>query len=893
MSKKSARILAIVTAVVALLASASVWSATPSEGTITAPSDNKLGKRAALTYTGGAVVGVAPVAEAEDAFCAGPVQSPAQCDQYMLHFAMPSNWYAERIGKVTSRLVFKVDWSDAPNTTATDMDLLVYDSSGAQVASGTTDNTSSGSPAETAILDAPLGGDYRVIFAGSLGSVPSYKGTITLELLKADPINTIRDTSIRFGPASVVDPSIFGGEPAVTTDRSKSSAWWIDWPIGSRSNTGTLHRSFDGGDTFRLVTNSRCPVRRKPGCATAGGGDTMTAVSKGGVVYWADQEALANEAVNVSTDHGMTWPMERENAISSLDVENDRQWLATYGDETAWISASVATGTGLARTDDGGKTWQALTPVVGDVDGASAPMVVDETGGPNDGTLYMLGRNLEIAVSRDKGDSFTQYPTTDLPNTGPAAGSGGSPLGTPPPWMSIDSAGNLYVVWTEESDGIVRMSTMLASAPQNKGAKLGSTWSKPVKVSIPPATSTIFTQVAAGDPGRVVITYEGAEPNAGPSNMPAGTPWFIYSAFTTDGLCQWSKTCPIGPAFLQTRVSDRANHIGNICTDGTLCAADPSADRNLADFFDLDVDRDGRAGITWTDDNHGVPFDATTTRGGYIMFSKVATGPSLRARGAAYARSATASLTSTGARVLARSGDAMWPINEPGGLNYPTLDLLGESVASTKDSLNITMDLASTKDLSQGLGAGSFGQHVKYLVRWNYGRDTYFVIADTTGSAPTFYGGKIDVNDEMVRTAGTSIYGTTYAPDFDVTGTVTDGRITFTVPFSAVGGLRPGARLYSMQSFTLVGLPDSVQTLYTAPDTIDATPPLDYTVGATAVLGSKVTKPTPVSGKPAPKPRGRHLPATGVGGETTGVLLVAAAAALWVLRSRRGAADRI
>jgi hypothetical protein len=372
--------------------------------------------------------------------------------------------------------------------------------------------------------------------------------------------------------------------------------------------------------------------------------------------------------------------------------------------------------------------------------------------------------------------------------------------------------------------------------------------------------------------------------------MPAGTPWYVYVAISTDALCQWTKTCATGPSFRQTQLSARTNHIGNICTSGTVCAANPSADRNLADFFDLDVDAAGRVGVAWTDDNHGIIFGPTTTRGGYVSFAKVVDGPSLTASVGSFAAAAASSLSATGARVVARAGDALWPLNASGSVNFPTLDLLGESVSSGGGALTITVDLASTKDLSLGLGAGYQAEHAKYLTRWEHGKDVYFVAADTTGGTPTFYGGKIDANDELIRTAGTSVYGTKYVRDFDVSGKVEDGKITFSVPFSAVGDLRPGDRIFSMQSFTMVGLPDSVQTLYTSPDTIDATPPMDYQVGATtAVLGSKVTK-KQTAGKTAGKPAtktGKHLPATGVGGETTGVLLVAAAAMAWRFRSSR------
>lgn len=886
---KTTKFLVVTSALVAILASVGVRGATPSEGTITAPTDNKLGERAKLTYEGAPVVGAIVFQETAAApLCADlPVSPPGQCDEFTLHLAMPADWYAKRLGKVTARLEVTIDWSDAPGAESQDIDLLIFDSGGNQVGSGETDNIASGVPHENAAVARPLGGDYRIITAGIIGSVPSYTGIVRFILEPDAPINTIATKEIKFGAASVVSPIVLGGEPLVIADHTQSDTWWIDWPIGTRSQTGVLYRSTDDGASWRQVINARCPERRQPGCLTGGGGDTVTAISKGGVVYWANQEGLANEAVNVSTDHGITWPADRENAITNLDGTADRQWLATHGDQTAWISATaVGLGVGVARTDDGGMTWQTLAPLDAEVTGSSAPMVADDTGGPNDGTLYILtdANGLSIHVSRDKGATFTTYPNTDAPNSGPAAGTLPSPILIP--WLAIDRAGNLYVAWSDTADGAVHMTTMKASDPRNKGDKLGSTWSKPVRVSIPPANSTVFSQIVAGDPGRVAVTYQGADIEEAPSEAPAGTPWSVYAAFSTDALCQWDGSCSRGPAFAQTRVTERINHVGQICVSGIGCTADPEADRSLLDFFDLAVDTDGRVGVTWTDDHFGILNSATTDRTGYIMFAKILNGPSLRSGKAAFG---TASFGAVPGASVARAGNAVWPINEPGGRNFSTLDLLGGSVSLGLTDMKFQMKLASTENLADGLAAGIGTTHVKYLTRWAFKDDIYFVAADTTGDEPRFYGGRVDAGDEMLRTAVTTVYGTTYTPEFDVEGSVSNGSIQFSVPLNKIGNPRVGDRFYSVQSFTIVGPDDALQTIYTSAEAIDATPSVDYVVGA-KVLGARVARTTKPAAKP--KPKGGQLPATGVGGESTGVVLLSAAALAWVLRGRRVVLDR-
>src|SRR5207247_663817 len=100
--------------------------------------------------------------------------------------------------------------------------------------------------------------------------------------------------------------------------------------------------------------DATCQNRRNPGCLTGGGGDTETAISKHGVVYFANQEVLANEAASVSTDHGSAWPLDRQHAFTSPDITNDRQWLAVYNDKIAWLAASSENGgISVVKTTDG------------------------------------------------------------------------------------------------------------------------------------------------------------------------------------------------------------------------------------------------------------------------------------------------------------------------------------------------------------------------------------------------------------------------------------------------------------------------------------------------------------------------------------------------------------
>jgi hypothetical protein len=383
-----------------------------------------------------------------------------------------------------------------------------------------------------------------------------------------------------------------------------------------------------------------------------------------------------------------------------------------------------------------------------------------------------------------------------------------------------------------------------------------------VRVSAPPARSTVLTQIVAGDPGRVAIAFQGADTGVVSDNVAKGTEWFVYASFSEDALCWWKKSCVgNGPAFEQTRVSQRTNHVNEICVSGIGCTVN-GKDRTLLDFFDIGIDTDGRVGVVWTDTQNRLA-------SGTIMFAKVLNGPSLYAAKPAF----RAAMPKPGKRGPA--GDAIWPVNGTPGANNRAADLTGDALTAAGESLKVSVNVGAA-DLAGALDAGYRTTHVKYVTRWHYGADAYFVAADFDGTNTTFYGGMIDDNDALYSPVSgpTAVFGMKYVKDFDVEGTFADGVLSFTVPRANVGSPKNGDTLYSVQSFTIAGLPDAAVTLYTAPDTIDATPPVDIVLGkSTSVLGTKTTK------KPAPKNKG-SLASTGVGdaGMILGVALIALAA---------------
>jgi len=93
---------------------------------------------------------------------------------------------------------------------------------------------------------------------------------------------------------------------------------------------------------------------------TGGGGDNELAIGTPAAdgtyrIYVSSLMSLATNAVAVSTDQGATW---KNNAVASSFAGVDRQWLAAYGEKTAYLAFHeiYADSILMTRTDDGGDT---------------------------------------------------------------------------------------------------------------------------------------------------------------------------------------------------------------------------------------------------------------------------------------------------------------------------------------------------------------------------------------------------------------------------------------------------------------------------------------------------------------------------------------------------------
>jgi hypothetical protein len=268
----------------------------------------------------------------------------------------------------------------------------------------------------------------------------------------------------------------------------------------------------------------------------------------------------------------------------------DRQWITSEGSRV-YISYHDSVNSGLIhvqRSDDDGSTWQRVgDPIVGQ-DGVTANSTFNNIQGPivadafthnvydiygAGETGFLKGRtftpnHIYVSRSTDGGKSWTANLVYQA--------APGTSLAKVFPSLAVDPTnGKLYAVW---SDG----NTVWFSESSDQG----SHWSSAVAVNIAPANTAIFPWVAAFNGSADVVYYA---TTASSKDDPSAV-WNVYLAQTTSD----------GASFAQSPVSNTANHVGVVCTNGTGCAP---GTRNLLDLFEVAINpQNGRAGVIFTND---------------------------------------------------------------------------------------------------------------------------------------------------------------------------------------------------------------------------------------------------------------------------------------------------
>jgi hypothetical protein len=481
-----------------------------------------------------------------------------------------------------------------------DFDLYLYDAEGHEVAN----SASSGNPEELTIPN-PNPGPYTVIVYLFSVVDEGFTARATLEALDGPFQEATDDGSrVRFSrPVTLTAPgSGRDGEPSTAFDRD--GRWYVGAirgvPAGSdmwivTDPAGQKFKWLGRPDTYR-VQDPLTGEMRQP-TASDGGGDMDFALSQPGPgeiprVYMSSL-AAATVSSAVSEDTGKSWLL---NPSATLATTEDRQWnIASGRDYSAiWVREPI-TGPGfyLYQSIDGGKTYPFVAQAY-PLNGTGGQPVVNHI----TGTVYgVISSGSNLIFAKGRRDPLTGIVTTFTTSTISSGISHGNLF----PVIKVDRSANLYVCWSDTKAVYYRYSV-----------DDGTTWSAPIRVSSGPASgAAVMPAMAVGDAGRLAFAWYGTNL---PSHTDSRADWHVWFAQTLDGLSS-------APGFTQLRAVDRIIHHGNISLGG-LNLTNPNLNRNLIDFFQMDVDPlTGGVGIAFTDDHND--FD------GHTYITRQVAGPSL------------------------------------------------------------------------------------------------------------------------------------------------------------------------------------------------------------------------------------------------------------------------
>jgi hypothetical protein len=323
-----------------------------------------------------------------------------------------------------------------------------------------------------------------------------------------------------------------------------------------------------------------------------------------------------------STDRGNTWS--QPNPVAQNIPGDDRQWMDSIGDNTVYLAYHDAAtfNIDVFRSNDGGLTYTngageaieaTLLPAVGGVPPTNSAnllgnIAVDKSACTSRGNLYQIFtgpdsatenvnagtlRDVYVGVSKDAKTSGPVFTFTDHKIY---TGTPGSSQANIFPAIAVDNLGNVYAVWSDNSN-----IWYTSSSTQ------GRTWRKPIVISASNSGhANVFPWVAADLNGHVIVSWLGDD-RAGNSNdvtklapcaansttcMANWAKWQVFVAETVAGHIS-------APVFKYFTASDHVIHRGTVSTGGLT----GTADRSLADYFQVSYGPQHTANIAFSDDH--------------------------------------------------------------------------------------------------------------------------------------------------------------------------------------------------------------------------------------------------------------------------------------------------
>lgn len=375
-----------------------------------------------------------------------------------------------------------------------------------------------------------------------------------------------------FGPVEVVNGQDFGGEPGI--DVAPDGTVYVNAPIGIGGGTGSWAYRKEADGSWR-----RCGITSGPG-----GGDSNVAINPWGRIAMND---LWLGSLTFYQDERSRCAFWLSNPVSTPVPVGDRQWIDWGWADCEYFQSwnQIPTGIHVQHTKDCGLTWRD-TQVSTAMD-LIGNLVVDHSGATrNVYQFYGQGGAIKVAIIKTTANALgTTLTYTTRTIVGAVAGhnvADSFPVG------DVDAAGNIHVIWQDlHSTGPGQSAQKDSYIRYAYSADGGSSWSAARTISDAGTTSAVFPWIAAGGAGKAIAAWYQAD-KPGDPNIVAG-PWFVQTARVTS----------LGGAFTQERATPLSIHNDVICTGGSSCRGD---DRDLLDFFEVDIDERGYAVIAFAKD---------------------------------------------------------------------------------------------------------------------------------------------------------------------------------------------------------------------------------------------------------------------------------------------------
>jgi len=492
------------------------------------------------------------------------------CDDFSLTVAVSATTTA------TMNVKIQIQWP----VSAADFDLYVLNSSNAVIAS----SASSADP-EIALIPA-VTGTYKVRVAPFNPAGQSFTGTISLVPKPPAPPGATGIAPRYKDYAAPPGGGDSAGEPSIGVDWIPKVASLKHDQVNTggvaffTANSNELRVSFDdcSSPAKGLWEDVTSPQTSAGGLDPIGFVDRLT-----GRVFQSQLAAAAGSILVFSDDDGQNWT-QSQGAGQPAGVDHQTVGGGPYNPNSTpppplhplymnavyYASQDAATAF-IARSDDGGLTF-----------GAGVPMWnLTQCGGLHghikvapDGTVYVPNKSCSvgqgstgIAVSTDNGLTWTL-------RTVP-----GSTSGDTDPSLGIATDGTIYLGY-QNGDGHPHL-----AVSHNRGMS----WVDNDIGALGGIKNSVFPEVVAGDPNRAAFGFLGTTTGGNYQDTAnfKGV-WYFFIATTYDGGNSF---------FLIDATGGDPVQVGSICTGGTTCGSD----RNLLDFNDISVDKEGRVLAAFAD----------------------------------------------------------------------------------------------------------------------------------------------------------------------------------------------------------------------------------------------------------------------------------------------------